>query len=71
MYGVDQMGAMIGEHKVRITSYRQERSPDGVITEVPERVPSKYNAQTELTETVEEGSQEINFPLEGALDAGG
>jgi len=68
-YGRDQLGAVVGEHRVRITSYREERHDDGTFTVVPERVPTKYNSQTTLTRTVEEGSQEINFELAGALDA--
>ena len=71
MYSVGIEGAQIGEHKVRITSYRQEHVEGSEPREIPERVPPQYNSQTELIKTVEGGSQTIDFPLTGALDAGG
>ena len=70
-YSVGIDGAKVGEYKVRITSYRQEHVEDGPPREIPERVPPKYNSQTELVRTVEAGSQTMDFELTGALDAGG
>ena len=70
-YSVDIAGALVGEHKVRITTYMQEQVEGQAPKEYPERVPPKYNTQTELIKTVESGSQEIDFQLTGALDAAG
>lgn len=47
-------GAAIGKHKVRITV--------GTPME-PQKIPPKYNVQTELTAEVKEGNNEINFDL--------
>ena len=64
-----KMGAMIGQHKVTIT---QENPNQGlgegdVAVEdfVAVKIPRKYTdpEKTELTETVEQGSNEINFEL--------
>lgn len=61
-------GALVGEHQVRISTYRQLSSTDpGGPGEVPERVPAKYNTETELTKEVTKGSQEISFALTGGL----
>jgi hypothetical protein len=47
-------GAAIGKHKVRITV--------GSPME-PQKIPAKYNVQTELTAEVKEGPNTINFDL--------
>ena len=55
---------MLGEHRVTIGTYSEvigENDEDRII---PERVPARYNAKSELTRTVERGSNEINFDLE-------
>lgn len=55
-----QKGAIVGTHTVTITTY--EESDDQVTRE--EKVPTKYNLETELKETVKAGSQTIDFELD-------
>jgi len=62
-----RQGAEPGKYKVRITTGRAAgEDDDGHETEpVPEKVPMKYNAQTELEYTVEAGKENVaDFPLE-------
>ena len=67
IYGIDQYGAMPGQHAVRITTFAQHNDGEGMAKMVPERVPPRYNAETELIKEVESGDNTIDFPLEGAL----
>ncbi|HVJ85142.1 MAG TPA: carboxypeptidase-like regulatory domain-containing protein [Caulifigura sp.] len=62
-YSGTRMGALVGRHKVRISTWR---APDGDrnLPGAPERVPMKYNAASELTGEVKPGPNEINFDLE-------
>jgi hypothetical protein len=53
-------GAEIGEHTVRITS-GWPANPDTGAKEIPERIPAKYNTQTELKREVKKGSNTIDF----------
>jgi len=62
LYYTDRPGALIGEHEVMITTGRQISTEEGG-GEVPEMLPPKYNEQTELRKTVEEGGNVINFDL--------
>lgn len=60
-------GAVIGKHRVRIYSVAAE-GPAAGDTDAPgrprERVPARYNYQTELTITVPaEGTSSADFPL--------
>jgi len=66
MYGVGRPGAMIGEHAVRITTYRMEPADEQGenMIEHPEILPPKYHEQSELKREVASGSQVINFELE-------
>jgi hypothetical protein len=61
-------GAEIGDHTVRITT-QSLGNPDADPPRppVPERVPAKYNSNSELKAKVEAGSNTINFPLEGEV----
>jgi hypothetical protein len=58
-------GAEIGEHRVRITTF-SAGDPDAEPPKprVPEKLPARYNAKTELTAKVERGSNTHDFPLE-------
>jgi hypothetical protein len=56
-------GATPGEHTVRITTHEAGDESEG-IEGTEEKIPAKYNANTELTRTVEPGNNEINFELE-------
>lgn len=62
-------GAVIGQHKVRITlnSFEQQQDDDdsgGSMKGKKNPIPEKYNSKTELTFTVPEGgSEKANFDL--------
>ena len=56
-WSADQGGAPVGKHKVRITSF-DESQP-----RIPERVPVKFNRQTELEREVTGGNQQLDFDL--------
>lgn len=57
VYLRDIEGAIVGQHEVSITTFSEE-SPE-------ERVPAKYNRQTELLVEVAPGAEnELNFELE-------
>jgi hypothetical protein len=58
-------GAELGEHTVRITTYAGG-DPDAEPPKppVPEKVPRKYNAQSELKAKVEKGSNTADFELQ-------
>ena len=59
-----ETGALLGEHTVKITTEGEIEDPEtGETTEVPERVPAKYNTETTLTATVSGGKNTINFEL--------
>lgn len=61
-YGPDRPGAMVGTHTVRISTYG--RSVDGGVDHyTPERVPPRYNEQTELIRQVKSGQPVMNFDL--------
>ncbi|HEY1064859.1 MAG TPA: carboxypeptidase regulatory-like domain-containing protein [Pirellulales bacterium] len=65
-YNRNHDGAWIGKHQVRITSGRRTESGDGgKPIKVKERVPAKYNVNSELEREVTRGRQEIDFQLEG------
>lgn len=70
-YTDDQMGAVAGKHRVEISTYR-EGDPDADDParqqSQPERVPAKYNTQTELDADVKPGS---NPPIDFNLDSQG
>ena len=64
LYGVDKPGAMLGEHVVQISTYRQYRDDDeGPVLTAPELLPPKYNEESTLKRHVKSGSQTIDFDL--------
>lgn len=65
-YSSSQDGAMPGDYLVSITTFREaEEDEDGNLIEAqPETVPARYNLETELTATVEEGGGPYDFQLE-------
>ncbi|MCA9163941.1 MAG: carboxypeptidase regulatory-like domain-containing protein [Planctomycetales bacterium] len=68
-YTRDTEGAEIGEHLISIrteTSGNPDAEPP--IPATPERVPMKFNAQTELRKSVEKGAQTIDLPLDSEGD---
>jgi len=58
-------GAEIGENRVLVTTF-DAGNPDSDPPRpaVPEKVPAKYNSQTELKVEVKAGSNTFDFPLE-------
>ena len=65
VYKRDIMGAKIGKHTVRITTYEApEVTDDGkVVGGKPELVPSQYNANSTLQKEVVAGENVFDFPL--------
>lgn len=55
IYSLDEFGAKVGSHTVQVTT--QDAYGRG------ERIPEKYNADSELTAEVEPGGNEYNFDL--------
>ncbi len=53
-------GAVVGEHKVEIVTSGE--GADGA-PEVKDKIPAKYNKETELKETLKSGKQIVNFDL--------
>lgn len=58
-------GAVVGMHRVWITTHQAEEGPYGsIVTVVEEKLPPKYNVETELTFEVKEGGTDAaNFDL--------
>lgn len=61
-------GAVVGAHKVRVTTYRPNNlhnstEGSGSRPKVTESIPARYNAQTELTATVKPGDNLIDLQL--------
>ena len=63
MYTFDTPGAMPGEHTVSIRTAGTFFDDEGNEVEREERVPAKYNTQTELKRTVTPGRNTFNFEL--------
>jgi hypothetical protein len=64
MFSRDTEGAFVGEHRVKITT--REITTDAQQREVwlPEKVPARYNTQTELKREVKPGSNRFDFDLD-------
>ena len=58
----DKAGAWIGENRVEITTADVE-SVDGEDVAIPEKVPAKYNTNTELVRDVKAGNNRLDFEL--------
>ncbi|OHB73245.1 MAG: hypothetical protein A2V70_02070 [Planctomycetes bacterium RBG_13_63_9] len=63
MYTFSTSGAMPGEHIVSIGTAGTSADDEGCEVEREERVPAKYNTQTELKRMVVPGSNTIDFEL--------
>ncbi len=63
MYTFNTPGAMPGEHVVSISTAETYFDDEGNELERAERVPLRYNAQTELKRIVKPGKNTINFEL--------
>jgi hypothetical protein len=65
VFSRDDQGALIGEHTVNISTFSEHLADDGETTEVvPEKVPARYNTNTELKAKVEGGANTLDFDLE-------
>ena len=61
----DANGAPVGQYVVRITTYREGKpEADPPIPRVREKVPAKYNRDTELAAEVKPGENVFDFELE-------
>jgi len=73
-YAGNRQGAVLGKHKVTISTRRQGVEGEGSQPSVeprPETIPARYNVATELEVEVESGSNEFDFQLkEGPLPTG-
>ncbi len=64
MFSRSAEGASLGENRVRITTF--DLVDGGDRASLPEKVPARYNRDSELVVTVEPGSNTFDFPLESA-----
>ncbi len=64
MYLADQPGAKIGTHTVRISAEITKTDASGEEEVIGDRVPKKYNEESELKKEVKPGSNTIDFDLE-------
>lgn len=62
-YSRQAEGALLGDHVVTISTY-QAGDPDAGVVKIAERVPAKYNVQTELKRPVGEDDNVIDFELD-------
>jgi len=67
MFSRSKVGARTGPSKVAITTFDLDGTHGGV-KRIPEKVPAKYNAKSELTAEVKPGSNTFDFDLKS--DAG-
>lgn len=68
-YAAGRKGAILGKHTVTVTTAGTVQNDDGTDKAIPEKVPAKYNAQSELEFEVESGRNTIDLELDsdGAL----
>jgi hypothetical protein len=59
----DTVGASIGENEIRITTGDVALDDAGKEVRVPEKVPARYNVNTELTREVTSGRNRIDLEL--------
>ena len=59
-----KQGALLGENYISIETGRVGTNEQGDLVEYPERLPAKYNAESEIVREVNEGSQTIDFAIE-------
>lgn len=69
-YSANMDGAKVGEHTVRISTFKSANPNEPGDTGSAETVPNKYNSKSELSKTVEDGSNEFDFELtsDGEID---
>jgi hypothetical protein len=64
-YTQDQMGAVVGVHKVKIMTGREEATLEGEVVQeaVIEKIPPQYNLNSTLTTDVKGASKDVDFKL--------
>ena len=63
IYTNELHGAIVGSHKVKISTPQYVLYNDASTTENKESIPAKYNTQTTLSAEVTAGSNDIGFQL--------
>ena len=61
-FNARRKGAVLGEHSIRITTAAQQYVPDGQLPK-PEKVPPRYNIQSQLKFSVDKGKNQADFDL--------
>ena len=56
-------GALLGENAISIETARVGADEDGNFVELPETLPKKYNAESEVIREIKAGEQTLDFPL--------
>lgn len=56
-------GAVIGHHKVQITTYYEDEDSVAAL-KAKETIPARFNSKTTLTANVEDGEESIDFDLQ-------
>ena len=62
-YARDSAGASVGENEVRITTGDMSVDENENMVSIKEQLPARYNLNTELTFTVDPGSNTADFDL--------
>ena len=62
-YNAERAGVLPGKYKVSISTFDQIMNENGSMTDIPERIPEKYNLDTELEHDITEGKHDIPFEL--------
>ncbi|PQO31424.1 carboxypeptidase regulatory-like domain-containing protein [Blastopirellula marina] len=65
-FAAGSKGALVGDHEIRVTTFREKVIGDNGRVEdpgMPEKVPRKYNDQSELIRTVEPGKNHFDLEL--------
>lgn len=63
-YASERKGALVGTHSVTVRTEKTTQKDDGTDEVTPEKIPAKYNAQTELEYEVKSGSNTIDLELD-------
>lgn len=65
VYTHDQKGALLGTHKVKITTGREKAIVEGKVVQetVLEKIPMQYNVNSNLTAAVKTSGSAIDFAL--------
>ena len=70
MFSRDTAGAFLGEHRVRISTREITTNAQQREVWLPEKVPARYNTQTELKREVEPGANRFDFDLKSEVSVG-